>query len=80
MSRDLDIPPSQWGLMSFLVHYLIDVDVLHDPDTNSSRQSTSISETIPLDNLDGHANEAQDINDVEDLPTSSDPVRQNTLQ
>jgi len=77
MARDLDIPPSQWGLMSFLVHYLIDVDVLHDSNTNSSSHSTSTSETIPLDNLDARANEAQpqDINhDVEDLPTSSTPV------
>jgi hypothetical protein len=83
MSRDLDIPPSQWGLISFLVHYLIDVDMLHDPNTNPSSHSTSTLESIPLDNLDGHANEAQDINDVENLPTSSDPVsttRQNTPQ
>ncbi len=75
ISRDLDIPPHQWGFITFLVHYLIDVDVLYGSNTNFSNHSTSTLEDIPLDNLNGgDANGAQDRNDVEDLPTSPDPV------
>jgi hypothetical protein len=68
--EDLEISADRWGFITFLVHYLIDVDLLYGPNKNFSNHSTSTLELVPLDNSNSGADNELDSVDEK----LSDPV------
>ncbi len=71
---DLEISPDRWGFITFLVHYLIDVDLLYGSNRNFSNHSTSTLELVPLNDSNSGADNELDSSDVEKLSASSDSV------
>jgi len=60
LSEDLAISPDRWGFITFLVHHLIDVDLLHRSNRNSTNPPTSSLELVPLDNSNSGVNNELD--------------------